>query len=294
MQISKKKFVVIFSIFILLACAFFVTANNSNVSDLRNWVKVQIISPVESNGAIPVNIQDQTTRPFDIRVNQILNQNITLAVTPTVNSYDVTLTAGHGVITGDSLALVEQNGEPQLWFGVVKNVVGDVITMDSPAPYPFTIENTSVFTFNNDFSVDGSVTPQIYSITNFFEDSVDITRFIFHCLDQTAMDDSKFCGINELDRGIVLRKKRADGTYLNYWNVKSNGDWADLAYDKSYDDKAPAGFYGFSSRLTYGGQSKHGVVIRLDTNESIELLIQDDLTGLDLTSLMVQGHFVTD
>ncbi len=254
--------------------------------------QVEIISPLESNGGIPVNIQDQNTRPFDIRINQIIDNTMTLAQAPTINTYDVVLTVGHGVVTGDTIAFLEQNGMVQLFFGEVLNVVGDTITMDTLVPWSFTPSNTIVFTYTNDLTVDGSINEQVFTITNFFNEPIDITRMIWHCTDNVAMDDEKFCGLTSLTRGLSLRKKDVDGNYTNYWNVKSNGQWGELAFDKTYDDKAPAGFYGFTSRLTYGGQSKHGVVIRLDTNESIELIVQDDLTALERGVLMVEGHFV--
>lgn len=253
---------------------------------------VKIVEPLESNGAIPVNVQDQTTRPFDTRVNQIISTAYELTITPTINTYDLTLNTTIGLVVGDDIAFLEQNGMPQILFGEILAININTITLDTLVTWNFTPSKTVVFEFNNDLSIDGSTTEQIFSITNFFEDSIDITRFIWHCTDNVAMDDEKFCGLNKLTRGINLRKKLNDGSYISYWNVKTNGQWGELAFDKIYDDKAPAGFFGFNTRLTYGGQSKHGVVIRLNPGESIELIIQDDLQGLETSSLMVEGHFV--
>ncbi len=59
----------------------------------------------------------------------------------------------------------------------------------------------------------------------------------------------------------------------------------------AYDDKAPAGVYGLRGRLTYAGQNEHGVTLELEPGESIELVIQDDLTALVSFEVMVQGHF---
>ena len=44
-------------------------------------------------------------------------------------------------------------------------------------------------------------------------------------------------------------------------------------------------------RLTFGGQNKHGVVIRLEPMECIEVLIQDDQTDISSASLIAEGHF---
>lgn len=286
-----NKSYIVMGILLILASSFLVVANTP-VVDLKDWVKVEIVSPLEENGAIPINIQDQTSRPFDIRVNQIISSAYSLTAVPTINTYDLTLNTTSGLAVGDSIAFLEQNGMPQLLFGEILAININTITLDTLIPWNFTPANTTVFEFNSDLSIDGSTTEQIFTITNFFAEEIDIVRFVFHCTDNVVMDDEKFCGLTKLTRGLVLRKQLQNGNYINYFNVKTNGEWAELAFDKSYDDKAPAGFYGFSTRLTYGGQSKHGVVIRLAPGESIQLIVQDDLTGLEKGGLMVEGHFV--
>lgn len=255
---------------------------------------VSIISPLESNGAIPINIQDQYTRPFAVKVNQILNPNISLTDQTIVNSYDLNVTAGHGLTAGDEITILEQNGMARLWYGEIQAVNGNTITMDSPSPNNFTVAKTIIFEYSPNLNVDGSVTAQEFGITNFFDEPIDITRVIFHCTDTTAMDDGKFCGGNALDRGIVFRKHLLTGEHINYWIAKHNGDFRLLAYDVAYHDKAPAGNTGMAVRLTYGGQSKHGVVIRLEAGERIEILVQDDLTGLTDADFVLEGHFTQD
>jgi hypothetical protein len=163
--------------------------------------------------------------------------------------------------------------------------------MDSPVPYAFIPANTVVLKYDDSLNKDGSVTAVVPSIVNFFDKALDITRFLFHILDDSAMDDAKFGGITALTRGILLRKKLVSGDYINYFNVKKNSEFAMLGYDVSYSDKAPAGSFGFRTRITYAGVGKHGVTIRLQPGEAIELLLQDDLTDLSDFHLMVQGHF---
>ncbi|MCK4818549.1 hypothetical protein KA005_22455 [bacterium] len=239
-----------------------------------------------------VNLQDQTTRPIDTRINRIVDDTITLAAVPTVDQYDLTLTTGHGVIIGNNLAFLEQNGDPQIYFGEVLNVVGDVVTMDTPVPFAFTPATTVVLSFNSNLNVDGSGTTVVSSLINVFDVSLDLTRFLFHITDGSAMDDGLFGSRTKLTRGIVLRKKLVSGNYINYFNIKTNGEFGELGYDIAYDEKAPAGLFGFRARLTYAGQAKHGVVIRLRPGEIIELLIQDDITTQTSFFMMVQGHVV--
>jgi hypothetical protein len=249
---------------------------------------------VTSKGRLPVETyhQDQTTRPIGIKINQVLDDTITLSTAPTVNSYTVALTAGHGVANGNKLAFLEQNGSPQIFYGVALNVATNTITMDSPVPFSFTPADTTVLKYNDNLIVNGSGTAIVANMHNYFTNKIDITRFIFHIEDDVAMDTAKFGGITALTRGLVLRKNNGDGTYTHYWNVKKNGELAELAYDLEYDSKAPAGSYALRCRLSYGGEQKHGVVIRLEPGQAVEVLIQDDLTALEEFDITVEGHVV--
>ena len=256
---------------------------------------VRIIEPLESNGGIPINIQDQTSRPFDIRMFQVTNTNINISEQATIGSYDINLTSGHGLIAGDKFSIVQYDQIQQIFFGTILNVNGDIITMDTQVPYNFTIGGSNAFKSTEDMNVDGSITPQIFEVTNLdFDDAVDITRIIFHITDNQNMDDSLFGGINSLTRGVVFRKRSIRGEYTNIFNIKSNGQFGEIAFDKIYDEKAQSGLYGLTSRLTFSGQEKHGIAIRIKKGETLELVIQDDLQGLVSFTMMAEGHFSTD
>lgn len=241
-----------------------------------------------------IAIEEQYTKPIDIELNEKLLTNISLVTTPIIGAYNITINTGHGVIIGDELAILEQNGFEQLYYSVVVNVVGDIIVLDSPIPFNFSPSNADIFTFNHNIIIDGSLGEQVFSLNNSFDTDIDITRFIFHITDSTAMDDSTFGGLPELTNGVVLRKRNLDGSYNNYFNVKNNGHLGLLSYDKLYDPKTGNGNFGVTVRITYAGVSKHGVGIKLLTGESIELVVNDDLTGLVSFNIMVQGHFSED
>jgi len=246
---------------------------------------------------VDANVQDQTTRPIDIMVNQILDiSSYGLAVTPTINTYTITLNTTTGLSPGDKIAFLEQNGMPQIYFAYIKSISVNTITLNRPIPFNFSTNETTIFTFNNQLNVDGSITPQVFTLTNVFDQSFDIVRFNFKCTDDVEMHDGLFCGVDILENGIELRKWSNDGYYINYFNIRNNAKWGLLAFDVAYTDKGkpPDDTYGFGSRLTYGGQSKHGVVIRIEPGERIELVVQDDLTDIGGASLMVEGHFTDE
>lgn len=104
------------------------------------------------------------------------------------------------------------------------------------------------------------------------------------------MDDEKFGGINALEKGVTLRK--ADTIYKNVGNVKSNSDLKTYGFNVQYSLKAPAGYYGLTAHKDIHIDA--GVSVRLngDDNDKLELIIPEDLTGLDRVQMMAHGHVV--
>lgn len=245
---------------------------------------------LESNGAMPVNIQDQHSTLVEFFFRQVLN-TITLASTVTIDTYTCTLVAGHNVVIGNTLVFKEGSNFFQC---NVLNVVVDTITIDRPFDFAFTTGATGQ-RCNINMAVNGSVTPVTFFITpaNLNVD-IDINAITFHIEDNTAMDTSTFGGLTALARGCVIRV--INGIHKCLFNVKSNGDFSHHCASVTYDDKAPAGLFGFRAIKTFNGQNNDGVSIRLNsaTSDQLQIIIQDDLTGLTEFHAVVHGHVVTN
>jgi len=252
--------------------------------DLINLVKVV--------DAVDANIQDQTTPDIDVYMMQPLNEDAPLALATVVDSRTVVLEPGHGAIDNNMLCLRE--GIHFTQFQIL-NVAVNTLTLDSPMDKVYTTATRSCIS-NKNMAVNGSVTPVVFRIAPLLgsESRWDVTRILGTILDDVEMDDGMFGGIAALINGVIFRKK--NGIFKNLFNVKTNGEIAARMYDASYADKAKKGEYGFRFRRTYGGQSKSGVVIRLDSADSDELqiIIQDDLTALGSFNIIVQGHLVDE
>jgi len=251
-----------------------------------------VTAAVEDNdgqGCLAVCIQDQVTPTLMVYAN-IVNTTTTLAAATAIDDYDVIVTSNAGLVIGDYVGIFSIAGS-RFYTGTILNIVGTTITLDTPLNFDYQIGD-AFQAGSKELNVDGSVTPVIFSLRADpdLAITVDVTRIIIHILDGTAMDDARFGGLVALTRGVVVR--RVDGTYRNIFNVKTNGEIGEIAYDKSYDDKAPAGLYGLSARLTFAGTNKMGVVIRLAPDEDLQVIIQDDLTGLDSFRIMIEGHVV--
>lgn len=253
---------------------------------------VSIVDPLESNGAIPVNIQDQHSRALDIPFVKANAPPTNLSINSTIGDLNITVTSTTGFI--DDSVIIIASGENFYIGRQLGSVSGNVVTLDTPLDFNYS-SGSLVFAGNYHMNVDGSITPQIFQvgpIGKSVELELDITRVMGYFQDNVVMDDAKFGGINALTNGIILR--RNDGFMTNYWNAKTNGELALMTFDFQYTDKAPAGSYGARFRNTFAGQDKHGVTIRLEPGDILEIIIQDDLSELEDFIMMAQGHVVTD
>jgi hypothetical protein len=256
----------------------------------QEWPYTDIVP--ESNGALPVNIQDQTSDVFSFFLRHKLN-NITLATPTAIDSRTITLVGGHGVVVGNVIVLKQGSTYYQ---GEVLNVATNTITLDTPLDYAFQTTAIAERCITN-MAVDGSVTPQIFYTTpaGLPGVKIDITQIHFHIEDNSKADGSTFGGLPSLTNGIVVRQK--DGKYRNYMNVKNNGDFGHYTGNIQMDAAATgSGTYNVYVTKDFAGQSNHGVVIRLsgDTSDELQVIIQDNLTSLVEMHVTAMGHFVTN
>lgn len=257
---------------------------------------VTILGPFEANGGFAVNIQDQTTQPVDAYFAQALS-NFTISVNTGVSGvtagtlvYSFTATAGHGISPGDEIIL-HDTAANRAFYAEVLSVAVNTITIDRPIDHSFQIATTLGRIVTTHMNVNGSVTPQIFTVRS-GTIPTDFVRFIITITNNTAMDYSKFGGLTALTRGFVFRIVNAFQKTI--FCFKTDAEIAQYCYDASYASKAPAGEYGFRARITFGGQDKHGVVLRIGENDYLQWVVQDDLSSLLSLRVAAQGHFIQD
>lgn len=264
--------------------------------DLGHFVKVAvsgigsdgIINPLrQTRGALDVYLQDQTTFIQDLYLHQNIG-NIFLQNSSSINDLILDVTS-HDVSSGNLICLKEN---ARYYQGQVLTLNNSQIGMDTPLDYSFTT-SAEVHNAEHDMAVDGSGTTQYFNVSPPKGIVWDIVRIMIYIEDPRTMNDGLFGGGDPLTKGVVLRAK--DGTYKNIFNCKTNGEFAQRAYDRDYvTDKAPASQDSMIVRRTFGGQGKNGVVIRLDgdTLDELEMIIQDDCTSLGHFHVIAQGHVV--
>lgn len=236
-----------------------------------------------------VAVQDQSTKIVDFYFKNLVGY-VTLASNTTIFSYTVTLTAGHGVTTSNYLTFLEGDNISQF---KVLNVATNTITLDSPLDFAYTtsaeIRKTTI-----GMNVDGSTTPVIFDIAPDQNSKLHINCIVLSLEDNTAMDSGMFGGITALTKGIVIR--RLNDINHNITNIKTNGEFRVRGFNVLYDDKAPSGVYGLCANKCFNGQTNNGVTIFLngETQDKLQIIIQDNLTGLTKFTATAQGHYVLD
>jgi hypothetical protein len=265
---------------------------------------VAIVSPTETSDrgteGVAVFIQDQTTGILDVPfLNNLSTPTLAIDTVADGINRDITLTAGHGLTVADIGNIVEIVDSANGTFfmqAAITNVVADVITLDAPINRIYTTTQSILSVSDIDMNVNGAVTPVIYSVLPFSIQKGDMVRLIVEIRDNSPMDFETFGGVPALANGCVLRINNGDGTYRNLYNFKSNGDMIEQGFDHDFFLNNGGNIRGFTCRITWGGQSKHGAVIRLDGSlgEALEFVIQDDLTGLTRMHWTAQGSEVQD
>ena len=260
--------------------------------------------PREANGGIPVNIQDQVSRPVFVKFNRVENST-TLAVDALRGDTSITVTSSTGIVAGKYMILFNPT-ILKYFFGYVADASGaPVIILDSPLDSDFPAGTFVDSAETNLKSIGTLASPTIYGLRGTGAPpgvnlTVDITRLIFSATASSGVDLTKFINLAKLINGLVLRRR--DGDFENIFNIKSNQDLASIMYDLQSTEAANPnqGIDGLFGRLTFAGQDKLGVAIRLPVGDDLELLVQDDIqtaqSGATITNfeIMAQGHLIED
>ena len=251
---------------------------------------------LEPDGSLPVTLQDQTTPTVIVPLNNVSNTTtvLTLGVRDT-STIDVTVTTGF--VDGVFIVIADLVNNRYYTGTQIGAIAGNTVTLDTPLDFAYAVDSI-ITNGTTNMNVDGSVTPQVFGLR--VSDpglplTVDVTRLMFICTTGDPVDLSKFGDIvGGLTNGIVIRKR--DGTFNNIFNAKTNAALAGIMFDFVVQAKTnPAqGQDGFIGRLTFAGQNKMGVTVRVGPDEDLECIIQDDLTTLETFTIIAEGSVVSE
>ncbi|MCK4958883.1 MAG: hypothetical protein KAT00_05775 [Planctomycetes bacterium] len=250
-----------------------------------------------SQGKLEVQLSDQTTPTVIVPLNQVANET-TLLSGATIEESTVDVSATAGFVDGTFIVIANADENRYYTGKQVGAIAGNTVTLDTPLDFSYPA-GTEITNGSTDLSVLGTLaSPEIFSLRASdpgLPTVVDVTRIIFTCITDTAVDLTKFGDIiGGLTNGIVLRRR--DGFINNIFNAKNNGELSSLMYDfqVAAATNPNQGQDGFVGRLTFAGQNKIGVTIRIGPDEDLEILVQDDLSTLLDFQIVVEGHVVLD
>jgi hypothetical protein len=251
---------------------------------------------LEPNSSLPVTLQDQHT-PVIIAKFSNLEQSTTTTVTQALGDYTITVASPTGIAAGKMITIFNPTSIRFSIFTCV-SILGSVVTLDSPLDFAYP-SGSYVDVSEMNMAVNGSVTPVVFGVRNNAGAipppgvvlSMDVTRVIFTMFTATAPQFNEFGDLARLTNGLLCRKR--DGEYHNIFNIKDNGDMTSIMYDIQYITATAGGQDGLYGRLSWAGQEKMGVTVRLAINEDIEIIVQDNLTGLGYLSVTAEGSIVT-
>ena len=237
---------------------------------------------------VDVLVRDADAPPIILPlVSAIADTTLTNAVAVDDKTFDVDSTTG--IIVGVHLRIITLSG---FYDGEVVALVGSTVEVDSPLDAAF-LAGSQVTISSMEMAVDGSVTPVEFVLRTggpSIAATGDITRIMMSCRTATPVNLSLFGDLPRLRNGIILRK--INGDIDNVFNAKSNQDLVLLAHDwqPTAAINPAQGADGFSWRLTFAGQDKLGVALRVGPDGNLIVIVQDDLSGLLSLNMLVEGH----
>lgn len=250
-----------------------------------------------ANSSIDVVQQDNPANDISIYLGQILSQ-LTI-VTNTAKDDEIIDIETDGAVPaiGNYICLQENRKISQFEVTSVTPIAGNQYTLgvSIPIDHPYTTLGGCML-LNVDMNTDGSVTPIEFQIMPATGVKWDITRMIVSMVLSSQGDDGLFGNITKLSNGMFFRREDGVNTH-NLFNTKDNSDFAIEGFDVSYPTRSGGGgSAGMRSRISFNGNDKRGVVVRLDgdNNEHFTATNRDDLTGLNQFRIKIQGHIVTD
>jgi len=247
-------------------------------------------NPIGSlNGALDIHDADVHKMMFNELFHRHTGTNTTIRVAASAGDTSIDVVNAAGLANGSFLEL--ENGITEPTFPQITNIAGTVLTLDRPIDQDFPI-GANVQQISVDMNVAGSLAaPVIFKVEPDNAEYWHIVSFILSATFPNAPADDLFGDQAALTNGCVLRGySGTTGQYRTFTNWKTNADIKLDMYDLPYTDKAGGTNHGMNGNGDI--KNRTGATPHLDSaaGDVIELLIQDDLTGLASFKLKAQGH----
>jgi len=248
-------------------------------------------------GTVDIAIQDQTSDRISLFLGATLG-DIILLTTAVKDSASFNITTDGTVpVVGNFILIQEDKKVTQEEILTVVAVAGAEYTISIAIPLDVTYSTTASASLQNvDMNINGATTATTFSATPETGTAWDINRMIISMTHGTAGDDGLYGNLTKLTNGVYYRKEGTTSAQSLY-NVRENAEYRVEGYDVTYPTRSGGGgTFGTASRVTFNGQDKAGVAIRVNGTlaESFSGRVRDNISALTTHRVKIQGHVVVD
>ena len=264
-------------------------------SNFFNAVRLQdgYGNPISSlDGAIDVHDADVHKVPVNELFHRHTGVNTTLAVDASAGDTSIVVVDGSAFTNGNPFQIESATNIEVTFPTIISGGGTNTFILDRPLDNSFSIGDTVEEVATN-MAVAGSISsPVSFKLIPDTEQTWHIVRFLLAMVHSTSGDDSRFGDIaGGLTNGCVLRGYNAEaGLYRTFTNWKSNFDIKMDMFNLPNTDKAGAGNFGTNGRGSIRDGTGASPRLVGANDDYLELLVQDDLTGLIKFNLKGQGH----
>ena len=246
---------------------------------------------INTTGFLSIHDADVHNIPFNEFFHNHTGVDALLAVAVTAGDTNITVDDATGFVVGDTVQI--EDGVIETTFPTITNIASTVFTLDRPLDFSFDINDT-VEVVDEGMDVNASLaSPVSFKLIPDGTQLWHVISVTISMVHSSAADDSKFGDIAALTNGIVFRGYNGTANrYRTLTNWKTNGDIKLDFGEVTYSDKAGGGAHGTQGIVSI--KFRAGAVPSIDGNKGdfLEILIQDDITGLSSIKIKSQGHII--
>jgi len=245
-------------------------------------------------GALNVHDADVHRQIVNEQFDQHQATVTTIASAVTAGDTSITVASAVGFAVGNYIHIinaagtVDENVHPK-----ITAIAGAVLTLDRPLDNAYAIGDSVYLTVLDMSTTAGTLAaPQTYIMAPLPGHTWHITRILIEMTHGTAGDNGLFGDLPELTNGVVLRRYDGlTGATSTFTIWRNNSDIVTDMFDVVYSARSGGGgAYGTNCRGTF---TNAGAIVYLNGTDGdrMEVLVQDDITGLTSFRIKAQGHY---
>lgn len=243
------------------------------------------------DNAINVHMADVHDQGINRRFRRLPGTATTLAANASAGATQVIVASAVGFAIGNHVEISSAT-EQEIVLPVITNIAGTTITLNQPLDNAYLIGDAFELA-TVDMNVTGTLgAPISYTVAPEAGDIWHIVRLNIEMTHTSAGDNGLFGDLAALTNGVVVRVYKGGlGLYRTVTNWRTNSDMVTDFYNVTYAARSGGGgAFGTNGQFSILNSGSI-IVLNGDDGDLMEILIQDDLSGLNSYVIKAQGHF---